>query len=187
MTKARDLANGGFGLVLMKPSSVVGGTDNGKGTVTFSGASSVSLNDVFNTNYDNYFLTGNFDASASSPEIRFRFRVSGSDNSSAQYRYQVIEAGGTTTAAGRTTGATWWYIARGSNTVRNFWNLQINSPFISTIRTTGFSNINQQSDGTIYVDSVTSAIDVTTSYTGFTIFPETGTFSGTISVYGYNK
>ncbi len=27
MTKARDLANGGFGLVLVKPSSVVGGTD----------------------------------------------------------------------------------------------------------------------------------------------------------------
>ncbi len=31
MTKARDLANGGFGLVLVKPSSVVNGTDNGKG------------------------------------------------------------------------------------------------------------------------------------------------------------
>ncbi len=36
MTKARDLANGGFGLVLMKPSSVVNGTDNGKGTVSFT-------------------------------------------------------------------------------------------------------------------------------------------------------
>jgi len=47
MTKARDLANGGFGLVLIKPSSVVNGTDNGKGTVSFSGVTSVSLNDVF--------------------------------------------------------------------------------------------------------------------------------------------
>jgi hypothetical protein len=43
MTKARDLANGGFGLVLIKPSSVVNGTDNGKGTVSFSGVTSVSL------------------------------------------------------------------------------------------------------------------------------------------------
>jgi hypothetical protein len=33
MTKARDNANGGFGLVLVKPSTVVNGTDNGKGTV----------------------------------------------------------------------------------------------------------------------------------------------------------
>jgi hypothetical protein len=44
MTKARDNANGGFGLVLVKPSSVVNGTDNGKGTVSFSAASTVSLN-----------------------------------------------------------------------------------------------------------------------------------------------
>ncbi len=54
MTKARDLANGGFGLVLIKPSSVVNGTDNGKGTVSFSGVTSVSLNDVFNATYTNY-------------------------------------------------------------------------------------------------------------------------------------
>jgi hypothetical protein len=26
-----------------------------------------------------------------------------------------------------------------------------------------------------------------TSYTGFTIFPDAGTITGTISVYGYNK
>jgi hypothetical protein len=52
MTKARDNANGGFGLVLVKPSTVVNGTDNGKGTVSFSGASSVSLNDVFSWKYD---------------------------------------------------------------------------------------------------------------------------------------
>ncbi len=54
MTKARDLANGGFGLVLVKPFSVVGGTDNGKGTVSFSGATTVSLNDVFSSTYMNY-------------------------------------------------------------------------------------------------------------------------------------
>ena len=54
MTKARDLANGGFGLVLIKPSTVVNGTDNGKGTVSFTTASSVSLNDVFNSTYTNY-------------------------------------------------------------------------------------------------------------------------------------
>jgi hypothetical protein len=49
MTKARDNANGGFGLVLVKPSTVVNGTDNGKGTVSFSGASTVSLNGCFNS------------------------------------------------------------------------------------------------------------------------------------------
>ncbi len=54
MTKARDLANGGFGLVLVKPSSVVNGTDNGKGTVSFSAQSTVSLNDVFSSTYMNY-------------------------------------------------------------------------------------------------------------------------------------
>jgi hypothetical protein len=59
LTKARDLANGGFGLVLMKPSSVVNGTDNGKGTVSFSAAASVSLNDVFSSAYDNYKIVLN--------------------------------------------------------------------------------------------------------------------------------
>jgi hypothetical protein len=75
MTKARDNANGGFGLVLMKPSSVVNGTDNGKGTVSFSAASSVSLNDVFSSTYDNYRILCRFtDTASGGSNIDFEIR-----------------------------------------------------------------------------------------------------------------
>jgi len=73
MTKARDLANGGFGLVLVKPSSVVGGTDNGKGTVSFSAASSVSLNDVFSATYKNYKII--FTGTGANDDLKLRLRV----------------------------------------------------------------------------------------------------------------
>ena len=82
MTKARDLANGGFGLVLIKPSSVVNGTDNGKGTVSFSGASSVSLNGVFSSTYKNYRIS--FDnitmpTGAGATDLLLRLRAGGSN------------------------------------------------------------------------------------------------------------
>jgi hypothetical protein len=83
LTKARDNANGGFGLVLMKPSTVVNGTDNGKGTVSFSAATSVSLNDVFSSTYDHYRVV--LDAVGLDVDFRFRLRASGSDNTTSNY------------------------------------------------------------------------------------------------------
>jgi hypothetical protein len=190
MTKARDLANGGFGLVLVKPSTVVNGTDNGKGTVSFSAASSVSLNDVFSATYKNYVVQINLDSVSISNYQRMRLRVSGADNTTSNYYWSgLYNASSATTVVGEGGAAqsSFGYGYMESPTAGGaIYSLTLSNPFASfntayhgnSSRWTSTANLN-------YVNS--GAFSATTSFTGFTIFPDSGTITGTVSVYGINK
>jgi hypothetical protein len=188
MTKARDLANGGFGLVLVKPSSVVNGTDNGKGTVNFTGVSAVSLNGVFSTTYDNYriLVTDNY-SSASGPAVTLRLRKSGSDNSTASsYRRGGFYSDTSALGNSFSGGAADYYITSLNNTSTvNTWSqIEIYSPFVNT--QSGISNITFRPDS----ESVNAAFGrhaVTDTFDGLTLTVASGTMTGKISVYGYNK
>ena len=187
MTKARDLANGGFGLVLVKPSSVVNGTDNGKGTVSFSGASTVSLNDVFSSIYDSYRIVCNVQPSTTA-DLQMRYRVSGSDNSTSNYNYEGFVAR-TTNANGSvssTTNSTIHVIGGINNGNANALAVEVYQPFNSDF--TKHSVLGHMHDSTSYITSFRGGVfAATTSFTGFTIFPSSGTITGSVSVYGYNK
>ena len=188
MTKARDLANGGFGLVLVKPSSVVGGTDNGKGTVSFSGASSVSLNNVFNSTYKNYRIILNAVGTHSNPTtagLNLRLRASGSDASSANtYDFiQILRNDSALTnsiASSDSTQIGFMGDRRMATTVDVF------SPAEATF--TPFV-VNQMTKGTVNTNGgTTSGIHIPqNAYDGFTIISGSGTMTGTVSVYGYNN
>jgi hypothetical protein len=184
MTKARDLANGGFGLVLVKPSTVVNGTDNGKGTVSFSAVSSVSLNDVFNSTYDNYKIVLDLQGSGNMDNL-LRFRVSGSDASGANYNFTNTTITSTVAASSQVnqTSINCGYLRADH---RSSFIFEIARPFLAE-KTRIIIN------GTRTFDAVQGFIgngehQLTTSYTGFTLIASTGTFvSGQVSVYGYNK
>ena len=190
MTKARDLASGGFGLVLVKPSSVVNGTDNGKGTVTFSGVgtSGVSLNGVFNSTYLNYRIVSNTTASGSTGYLNFRLRASNSDITASNYTNASMQApyatgGGLSNDPSGASQSTWrnyGYI----DSVQDYAVVQdIFSPFATAW--TSYVNLKGRIEyGNEFASGVYKA---TTSADGFTIYPSSGTFSGSISVYGYNK
>jgi hypothetical protein len=184
MTKARDLANGGFGLVLIKPSTVVNGTDNGKGTVSFSAASTVSLNDVFSTTYQNYkvLFTG---TASTNIDIQLRLRVSGADNSTASsYVGQYIQGNSTTVTASRGTSTN---IVLGifSDVQRSSLETNIFYPFTAT--PTNFTSFSSSGESSGLSRYIVGTHNQSTSYTGFTLLTSTGTITGEISVYGYNK
>jgi len=184
MTKARDLANGGFGLVLIKPSTVVGGTDNGKGTVSFSGVSTVSLNDVFSTTYDNYRILINATGSTGA-NVVIRYRVSGSDNSTANYNEQSVVANGTSITAARATGATSSSVMVIRNPDPASADVVLSNPFL-TSKTLYISNGNEPETG-VFWRIFNGLFNATTSFTGFSLIPNSGTMTGTVSVYGFNK
>jgi hypothetical protein len=101
------------GMVLMTPTSVdktgTGSTATigTNGSVTFSSCTTVSLNGVFNTDYDNYMLVCWFKGVAGDGvNLSTRFRASGSDNSSSSYTHQYLAANGTTVAGSRNTSQT---------------------------------------------------------------------------------
>lgn len=185
MTKARDLANGGFGLVLIKPSSVVNGTDNGKGTVSFSAQSTVSLNNVFNSTYDSYRVVfNNIIHSSGNVLLRLRWRKAGSDNSSSIYYSSIHDitwtgvAGAGSSQAASTSAAPY-------NLASTFGSLviDVNNPLVRPM----FTGLGTAA-GPLDRGSLTNGfINGSDTFDGFTFFPASGTITGTVSVYGYNK
>jgi len=184
------LINAAPGMKLIVPTSADNGTVGATGAVTFSGASSVSVNDVFSATYDNYAILLNIDdCSAAAVSTFLRLRISGTDNSSNNYYWCLafVPFSGTATVTGvngngltnkfnigytnsGSGGSSYVYL---SNPFRNF-------------KTRYFAPMggNAAADATLTRSGETS---VTTSYTGFTILPDSGTFTGTVRVYGYKN
>lgn len=187
MTKARDLASGGFGLVLVKPSSVVNGTDNGKGTVSFSAVANVALDGVFSANYDNYRVIFNYVPSAQAG-VFFYFRSGASDITTSSYYYK----GASLSSVNNT--VTWTNDSNGRATtagVIDFSNVNTSSVVfdISNAFSSSLHKIITIKNGDSFGDTKSWNIGFqsTTSTTGFKLAMGSGTFTGTISVYGYNK
>ena len=156
-----------------------------------TGVSSQSVNDVFSATYENYRIVITADSSLASTDAQFRLRVSGADNTSANYVYDRGQATQSAAFFGVTSGtgaaATTWNWGAHSGLYSSVCVIDLFRPF-ATDNTGGFAN-------SYYVDALSNHASVfsgflstvTTSYTGFTIFPGGGTFSGNVRVYGYNQ
>ncbi len=177
------------GMKLIVPTSAVNGTVGATGAVTFSGASSVSLNGCFSSTYENYVIKfSNFSFSTVDQILNLRLRVSGADNSTSNYSLAFIRGLGTTASAGQThNGTAYNRLAYSSVVNASPINLEIVSPF-ATARTY-FSNTSFQPASTTNnaIDVVTGFFNATTSFDGFSIYPDSGTITGTIRVYGYKN
>lgn len=189
-TKAESdsLVGAAPGLKLLVPTSVAVGSGTASigtaGQVTFSSASSVSLNGVFTSTYDNYFVIyqGSFTTAANTS---LRLRSAGSDLSSALYRYAVHHVSTNadhllTTGNTQTSG----YIVS-TNLNRHTAQITFFNPFL-TAKTQFDVQFGSGRDATVFASSGsgTNEYDATTSVDAFTlIFSQTGT--GTVSVYGY--
>lgn len=173
------------GLVPIVPTSVaVGsgtGTANATGQVTFTTASSVSLNGVFTSSYKNYVIVFNEDTASATAAIQFRMRLAGTDNSTASsYITQWIRATSTTvTAAKDTLSYGQLDVSAGTQT---FSTLTVFNPAIASA--TFFTNLsNTQTTGYVEVAALTH--NQATAYDGISFISASGTFTGTVSVYGY--
>ena len=198
MTRARDLADLGGntsqleqqGLVKIKPSSVAVGSGSGSanalGTVTFSGASSVSLNDVFSSTYDRYRVVV-YTTPTANIGISFKFRVAGADNTTANYRYGSFftnAIGGDATLYNQL-GATEFNICQGYADPLTY-SIDIHNPF-NALKTIYNGTYYMHYTLTDYFQTgyTGGSFNDTTSFTGFTIGG--GTQTGTVSIYGYTK
>jgi hypothetical protein len=152
------------------------------GGTTFSGVTSVNVNDVFSANYANYIIQGNFTC-ASTLGMLLRLRVGGADNTTTNYDRQAISVDGTSVSAERAVDATRWEFAiasaRGS-----FFELKLNNPF-ATEHTRGFLTAEQYNPNIQLYNSALNFED-TTSFTGFSInfTSTTANLAGTFRVYG---
>jgi hypothetical protein len=151
-----------------------------------SGVSSQSTNDVFSATYTNYLvIIDDFIPSSGNQDIFLRMRVAGADLTGSVYSYQYSQQSGSTDFTTRSTSQTSSLIGSASPDNKNVISIEFFNPFAT--KTTLLATRGQCTISTIRMDQSASVIGNTTSYTGFTIFPNSNNIAGTISVYGYNK
>jgi hypothetical protein len=180
----------GDGLVSMKPTSIAhSGTSasiNADGGVDFTAVTELSLNGVFTSDYDNYLVVLGYDCSVDTVALQIRLRVSGADATAANYARQYLQASGTSVGALRLTGATNWAVAGGD--VENGETIHIYGAFLA--QPTAYRHVSTNSytsgqDREILDNAGTHSLS--TSYDGFTLFPDTGSITGNIHVFGYEE
>jgi hypothetical protein len=205
MGRARDLANilsssgnvaldSEMGLSLITPTSVAasGGsaTISSTGTVSFTSASAISLNGVFNSTYENYRILLRITAQGTSNGAHnLRMRSNSTDASGNDYFAGGIYnyANSSTVSANQMNAASNFNVGDSITSATGTWySIDFFNPFVS--QKTGI-NVNGWAENTTYsyghVRNGTH--NLTTPYDGFSLISSAGTFTGTVSVYGYRK
>jgi hypothetical protein len=151
-------------------------------TTSFSAVSSQSLNNVFTTNFDNYRILFRATHSSAANDVTFRLRASGTDNSTANYNLQLLTAVSTTITGSNSFNQTSVIFSRISNNDVGICSGDIFGPALAQ-RTSFINQINLDNGYRVHLGehNVASAFD------GFTLTVASGTMTGVVSVYGYNK
>jgi hypothetical protein len=158
----------------------------------FSASSSVSLNGVFTSQFANYFVTVELDAKSVSNWMRWRLRAAGVDSSSALYDQTMTSLAATAGAgagAFQHSGTSWpaLYMESGMlNHAALLW-ADVRSPAL--VKYTHIIGGTQRIPGAsdFYANNYNGAYLGTTAFDGMTLYPDSGTISGVVRVYGYQN
>ena len=147
---------------------------------TFSGASSVTVNNVFSATYNYYKLILTVTGSAGG-YTQIRYRVSGTDASGTDYRFQRLYGQGGTVGTFNSTSQTSVAISSSGTGGETLAEVLIGNPFLATpTRTIASNSYDDQS----FIDFFMGRHNLSTSYTGFTMLPQSGTITGDYILYG---
>jgi hypothetical protein len=182
------------GLIPVQPTSiaVAGGsaTVNALGLVSFTTATSVSLNGVFTSAYNSYRMLIRVPNTSSGASLSFRFRNAGTDNTSNNYVqtwFYNRSTGTTQTNNGTGTGAglLQWNAAE-SNTFLIWIGDVVNPAVVGRKSLFGKGNSGDATTFFVLDSSIMFQLN-TLSFDGFTIFPTAGNITGTVQILGYNQ
>lgn len=188
----------GVGLVNVVPASVAqsGGSASASdlGLVTFTGVTSVSLNNVFSADYENYKVIINLTAATVSGNLYYRARRAGTDLSGATvYNAGLIYLNVSTGSIGNSSqnGASFVNIGyfRGGF-AGDFGAVVDVTNAYSTVASKLFFNSQGGTAAPAGIHAVngTGRYNPGTEHDGFTIYPSaSGNMTGTVQVFGYNS
>lgn len=155
-------------------------------STTFSGSSSVSINNCFTSTYTNYRVILSLNGSSAGAYAQLRMRASGTDQTGADwYRYGYYTSYGTGLTTYNAGGSTSFQpVGQWSSVLQSSAVMDIFEPQTAN-RTNLLCNTNDTGLGAVY--NLNAVLALTTAYDGFTIFSSAGTMTGTITVMGYRK
>lgn len=155
-------------------------------TATGSAASAITFNNVFNSTYQNYRIVIDTTATSVNTNIDFRLRASGTNSTGNNYIFATFYQ--------RVTGATALdngnpldrLILTRSNLALCGISIDLYSPAIATQTKATF--LSHGGDASSWLAGFGNLYhDLGNSYDGFTIYPTSGTITGTVRIYGYQN
>jgi hypothetical protein len=152
---------------------------------SFSSAASVSLNNVFTSSYNTYLIiTQGTHSATTGAGIKFRYRSGGVDNSTASYFWQYWQGTGATVSAGRVNSDTSYEV--GLLAQKDVFEIMLTNPSEAAIKSFKSSSTYNTTAGIVSI-SYAGATSISSACDGFTLYPSSGTISGTVRVFAYRN
>ena len=182
---------GGLNLVVPTSTSVGSGSSSisVNGGVSFSGASSIQVNGCFTSSYANYYIV--FDTSTTSSlagaSIVFQYCANGTPNASGYYYAGWLSTGGGASGSYNAANASYALMTSDIGGRLSLDMTTVNPQGTGETRGWGRTSFQRNSDGQHGQTSHGHGHYVSAQNDGFKIYVGSGTFTGTIRIYGYNN
>lgn len=179
------------GLQLVKPSTVAGTgvTVTTLGKVAFTATTSITVNGIFSTTYDQYLLLLDVPTAVTPAALTMTLASSGVPDSSANYDTEVLSATGATATAGQALAFTNVPLSATTTGTSHTFKIELFRPALA-LPTNGlveaFSTANPGTSTTTGTQSRAFQHRIATSYDGVQIVSG-NQITGTLRVYGYNN
>lgn len=159
-----------------------------KAETAFTAVSSVTVDNVFTSTYNNYKVMIRYETGGSGVELRMRLRVGGV-SAATNYNYNQMIFDNTTSYAGRASSQTTMVVSGQTNgSFKSVAYAEIFSPAVADA--TGFIILNAPNQGAYTVPQVgqnSGNHSTATAYDGFELLTTSSNTTGTYTVYGYTK
>ncbi|MFN4000862.1 hypothetical protein [Microcella sp.] len=180
------------GMVPIIPGSVAGTgvSVDATGLVTVAAATTISLNDIFTTDYSRYEVHFDFPTSSADITINARLRAAGTDDSSAVYDTQsnVSRGADTNAVAVSNLAQGSWAISSTTGTRLHFGEIELARPDSATptlMKTESFSTRNPATAANTTALTLRGGLHrSSTAYDGLSLLISGGTATGAVRVYG---
>lgn len=158
---------------------------------TFSASTTVSINSVFNSSYENYRFVISFQPSATCT-LHIRMRAGGLDTAGTLYTYRCTEWGSEGSGTARQAQGTSMaqlatYTAAASR--KTTFTFDIKAPYVAEATVAEWTGLVSWTNATNAIFHSTGVMNLVDSvlYDGLTVYPSTGNLTGSLKVYGYHS
>jgi hypothetical protein len=156
-------------------------------TTSFSAVASQNLTSIFSSTYDNYLIVISELAGSTGTTLRARLGASGTPNTTSTYQYggwTIDWTASTGAASGQNQSSFFINNVSGTANEKNGIEINVFQPNKATFTTVNYQGYDYRNQR-LHVAS--GGHSTASAMTDFQIFPDTGTITGSVSVYGYNK
>lgn len=176
------------GTIPVVPTSVSGTgvsfSINGK--VSFTAATSITINGIFTSEYENYCVIYNADQSLAAG-LTMRLSLAGVAAAGTQYDHQQTYSTGTTAAGFQSINVNTFNLQSGGGQGQSG-KFDIFNPAVAVnTRLKSLFITHNSGTGVMYDGTVGGVHKLNVAYDGIVILPTNGTLTGSLRVYGYNN